>query len=189
VGRDWQALFNGRDLDGWQQLGGGRWAVRDGQLVLEHDDARRPGYLVHAVTARDFHARFRCRVECGDSGFFFRSRRHPRTPTEVTGPQVQLNVEPERGLGGLYELHGRGWLAKPPPALTAGLPSDSGWLACEVEARGDWVTVRVNGVETVRLHDGGADNLFRGPGAFALQIHGGGCCRVFFRDIAVLLLD
>ena len=34
----------------------------------------------------------------GDSGFLYRSRTQPHNPLDVIGPQVQLNMDPEKGL-------------------------------------------------------------------------------------------
>ncbi len=176
----WQRLFNGQDLSGWKHLGGGRVFVRDGLLVLRNDPQRRTGYLVSERKASDFEAHIRCRVIQGDSGFCFHCRPHPRTPIEIVGLQVQLNVEPDRGLGGLFEMHGRGWLAKPSENLSP-RPGRRDWIDCRVRAGGPRIQVWLNGEPTVDLEDtGGA-----AEGFFALQIHGGGHCQVEFEELAV----
>lgn len=178
----WNELFNGKDLTGWTQLGGGTARVEKGVLILEHDPQRRPGYLVADLPpVRDFEAIVVCRVPTGDSGFFFRGKRHPLHATEFMGPQVQLNQQPGRGLGGIFELHGRCWVCKPEaaPLVKAGE-----WLTCAVTAQGPRLQVTINGVRVVDVTDAGADNHFQGAGRFALQIHGGGYCRAEFRRLA-----
>lgn len=191
----WQSLFNGEDLDGWRHLGGGKASVQDGVLVLENDEGCKSGYLVSDVSARDFAARLRCKIVSGDSGLFFRSRRHARTPTEIMGPQVQLNIEPDRGLGGIFELHGRGWIAKPPPEVNERLLHDLDWVDCEIHAQGNQVSVVLNGRSTVRFADdepAKQEDTFKTyptGGFFALQIHGGCMCKVLFREISVMILD
>jgi hypothetical protein len=183
----WQRLFNSQNLDGWKHLGGGRCSVRDGLLVLENDAERRPGYLVSNVTAHDFRARVRCKVLQGDSGFFFRSCRHPRVPTEIMGPQVQLNTEPGRGLGGIFELHGRGWVRKVDPAVNTRLLESLDWIDCEIEVRGNRTQVAINGVRTITLEE--EPPASPDANLIALQIHGGGYCQVLFAEIAVQVLN
>ena len=182
----WTELFNGHDLAGWHHLGGGTARVEQGILILENDAERRPGYLVaDHVPVRDFVAVLECRIPTGDSGFFFRGEPHPRHKTEFQGPQVQLNTQPERGLGGIFELHGRCWVSKPRGARTARLERDDAWFTCTMAARGPRLQVTVNGVPTVDITDAGTDNHFQGAGHFALQIHGGGPCRAEFRRLAI----
>jgi hypothetical protein len=186
---EWQSLFNGRDLEGWQHLGGGKVFIQDGLLTLEHDHERTPGYLVSNVKARDFEAHLVCKIITGDSGFFFRSRLVKGNPREVTGPQVQLNVEPGRGLGGIFELHGRAWIQKPARELEAELLRGLDWIECDLRVHGEQILAMINGRQVVDLLDGGSENEFREPGFFALQIHGGGYLKVLFREITVRGLE
>jgi hypothetical protein len=186
----WVELFNARDLSEWHKLGGGKAFVKDGLLILEHDAERRPGYLVSDFApVRDFQAIVVCRVPTGDSGFFFRGEPHPLHATEFRGPQVQLNMQPGRGLGGIFELHGRSWVCKPDVATEARIREGADWITCELTVKGPRIQVRINGVPTVDITDAGADNHFQEAGRFALQIHGGGYCRAEFRRIAVRRLD
>jgi hypothetical protein len=181
----WQPLFNGRDLSGWQHLGGGRVSVRDGLLILEHDGEYQPGYLISKLTARDFVARVRCKIEQGDSGFFYRCHRDPRTPTTILGPQVQLNRDTH--FGGIYETQGRGWVQKPLTSSAVGV--GAGWLDGEIAVRRDHVHVIIEGQKLVDFEDDPIGNSFQEAGLFALQIHGGGTCHVLFERIDVQVLD
>jgi hypothetical protein len=186
---EWQALFNGHDLAGWRHVGGGRSFVRDGVLCLANDGERRTGYLVSTVQARNFRAKLRCQVPTGDSGFYFRARVDPHTPAEVLGPQVQLNFQPDSGLGGLFEPQGRGWLVKPSPDLNARLVERALWIDCDIEVVDRRVRVKVDGVTTVDFTDADPDNRYLEAGFFALQIHGGGHCDARFASITLQLLD
>jgi 3-keto-disaccharide hydrolase len=107
----------------------------------------------------------------------------------VTGPQVQLNIEPGCGLGGIFELHGRAWLQKPTAALEAELLHELDSFACELCARGERIKVTVNGRRIVDFDDRAPENKFLAPGFFALQIHGGGHLKVLFREISVRTLE
>lgn len=172
-----QPLFNGKDLTGWEKIGGGQVRVEKGILILEHDDARKPGYLICThPPIRDFELRLRCRISEGDSGLFFRGQRHPLHAEEFMGPQVQLNVQPRSGLGGIFEHHGRGWVKKTPAEQNAKLIDGIDWFDVVLHAEGPRLYVRVNGQTTIDFEDRGSENHFQRAGAWALQIHGG--CRV-----------
>jgi hypothetical protein len=54
---------------------------------------------------------------------------------------------------------------------------------------GDHIVVTINEHTTVDFLDDAPDNDFRGQGLLALQIHGGGYCRVLLREMAVRVLD
>ncbi len=176
-------LYSGNDLAGWERIGGGHAFVADGKLILTHDDKMKPGYLVCTrPPCRDFIVKARCRVPVGDSGLFFRGERHPLHAGEFQGPQVQLNLALGRGLGGLFEHHGRGWIKRPEEKLTAGRRADD-WFYLELRAEGPRLIVKIDGQTMVDASDGGADNHFLRAGRFALQIHGGGPVRAEFERI------
>jgi len=181
----WVELFNGRDLLGWRLVGGGRASVRDGLIVLENDSERRSGYLVSELSPKDFQLEFCCRIEMGDSGLLFRAHPEPRTPTEFIGPQVQLNRATDAGLGGVYESHGRGWLARPAQDIETALARHGEWLHVQLDVTGPQVRVQVNGLETANLEDTDPANRFVGAGRLGWQIHGGCFVRVYIKSIRV----
>ncbi|MCS6975390.1 MAG: DUF1080 domain-containing protein [Gemmatales bacterium] len=166
------SLFNGRDLTGWEHLGGGVVEVRDGMIHLENDGSHRPGYLATTACFGDFQARFRCKVLDGDSGLFFRAHRDPNHPDGLIGPQVQLHPSADRGLGGLFETQGRGWLCKPSQSLVQSVLGKSDWLEGQVVLRGRSVCVVMNGVVTADWQD---DGTMADAGCLAIQMHGAGC--------------
>ncbi len=175
----WQPLFNGKDLTGWVHLGGGQAKVEKGILIMQNDTLRQPGYLLctHA-SPHNFEIRMRCRVLAGDSGLFFRCQRHPLHQQEVMGLQVQLNVQPRSGLGGIFEHHGRGWVQKTPDALHAQLTKDREWLHVYLYVKGQRIWVQVNEVTTVDFMDSESENQKQPANAWALQIHGGCPCHI-----------
>jgi hypothetical protein len=105
------------------------------------------------------------------------------------GPQVQLNMQPGRSLGGLFELHGRGWLRKVDPAVNTRLLEGLQWIDCDVAARGPVVEVSINGEQIVYWKEEQATSPLTEGGFFALQIHGGGFCTVLVQELAVRRLD
>ncbi|HEY1377233.1 MAG TPA: family 16 glycoside hydrolase, partial [Gemmataceae bacterium] len=164
------ALFNGKDLTGWEPSPGGQanWRVVDGALVAGREgfDPKERCYL---MTARGDYADYQLRVEArlsatADSGVFLRLQ--PFTAAGVTGHEqgyeVQLNCE-ARGnnqTGGVF--------VRPPAGdpLVAHreertLAAANEWLTLEVTARGGRITTRVNGVPAADYTDP-APHLARG---------------------------
>ena len=88
------ALFNGRDLTGWDAEPG-LWTVRDG-VIVGTSEVGRPktnSFLIWKGTVRDFELRATVRIE-GDnnSGLQYRSRRLPEiTPWTIMGYQCDVH--------------------------------------------------------------------------------------------------
>ena len=112
----WVPLFDGKDLSGWRKNGEERWEAEDGTIVGE-STVGHYGYLTTEKTYRDFDLRLRFRPEAaGNSGVFFHSRITGTDPThgpDIEGMQVEVDPNPGKHTGGLYESGGRGWVAQP----------------------------------------------------------------------------
>jgi 3-keto-disaccharide hydrolase len=170
-----EALFNGKNLDGWEPIGNAsksHWVVKDGLLVNEAHGAN----LRSTRTFDDFKVHFE--VNCPDkanSGFYLRGRY-----------EMQLEYEPEssepmeRQMGSIY-----GRLAP-----SKELPRTPGqWETFDITLVGRTVTVVRNGVKVIDRKEiegitGGALNADEGePGPFYIQgDHTGG---LQFRNITV----
>ena len=51
----WTTLFDGKDLDGWDQVGGSNWHVADGAIVADTmADKKEAGYLVTKKSYKNF---------------------------------------------------------------------------------------------------------------------------------------
>ncbi len=170
-----EALFDGKDLDGWEPVGNAdnsHWTVKGGLLVNETRGAN----LRTKRQFEDFKVHFE--VNCPDdanSGFYLRGRY-----------EVQLEYEPlsknppERRIGSVY-----GRLA---PSVE--LPRTPGkWEVFDITLVGRTVTVVRNGVTTIDGKEiegitGGALDANEGePGPFYIQgDHTGG---LQFRNLTV----
>lgn len=170
-----EALFNGRDLTGWEPMGDpskSHWTVKDGLLV----NAEHGANLRTTRTFDDFKLHFE--VLCPDhanSGFYLRGRY-----------EVQLEYEPlsanppERRIGSIY-----GRIA--PEGDVARTPGQ--WETFDVTLVGRTLTVVRNGVVTIKGKEiegitGGALNGNEAePGPFYIQgDHTGG---LKFRNITI----
>lgn len=169
------ALFDGKDLDGWQPIGdtaNNHWVVKDGLLVNEAHGAN----LRTAATFNDFKVHFE--VNCpqpANSGFYLRGRYEVQIEyeTEVTEP-------PERSMGSIYGRLG-------PVQMLPRTPGK--WESFDVTLVGRTVTIVRNGVTIIDNKQidgitGGALDANEGqPGPFYIQgDHTGG---LKFRNITV----
>ena len=168
-----EALFNGKNLDGWEPLnpGSSHWVVENGQLVNKEHGSN----LKTTRSFNDFKVHFE--VNCpnhANSGFYLRGRY-----------EVQLEYEPlssnppERRIGSIY---GR--------ITPKDLPRKPGtWETFDVTLVGRTVTVVRDGVTTIDhkeiegITGGALDANEAEPGPFYIQgDHTGG---LKFRNITV----
>jgi len=179
----WQPLFNGRDLDGWHPVPGGKWEVVDGTILGTSPRSEpRHGLLMTDKRFKNFRVRAKFKVTSGDSGFYFRVE---KTNTHVSVRGFQAEVDNSREVGGLYETSMRAWVSKPDPKLIARTVKPGEWTDLLVTAVGDDITVFLNGVKVTELL---GDKKCLKEGHIALQLHGGQDMKVQFKDLAIMEL-
>src|SRR5580704_2580182 len=139
----WVTLFDGKNLDNFNQIGNANWHLEDGSVVADKGN----GFLVTKNTYTDYQIRAEFWID-GDanSGIFIRC------------------TDPEKvGSGTAYEVNI--WDARPDPSYGTGaivnvgkvdpMPHAAGkWNVYEVTAKGSTFTVTLNGQKTV---DGAQD--------------------------------
>ena len=184
--KSWLSLFDGKDLSGWKNNGSEKWVVDDG-AILGESTVGKYGYLTTEKTYRDFNLRLRFKCETdGNSGVFTRSRitgESPKTGPDIEGMQVE--VDPTRHTGGLYESGGRGWVALPTPEGERAIkPRD--WNDLEILAQGNHIITRLNGVQIVDFTDPAPRFT---EGVIGLQLHTGGGVKIRFKDIYIQELN
>jgi len=166
-----EPLFNGKDLTGWEPMGGNsHWVVENGEMVNQAHGA-------NIKTTRQFddlklHVEFNC-PDGGNSGIYLRGRYEVQIEYEPT-PEDKLHM-----MGSIYS-------ALPP---TRDLPRTPGkWESFDVTLVGRHVTVRRNNVQTIDadipgITGGAIDSDEAAPGPFYIQgDHTGG---LRFRNITV----
>ncbi|MEC9056258.1 MAG: DUF1080 domain-containing protein [Verrucomicrobiota bacterium] len=179
----WQPLFNGKDLDGWHPVPGGKWEVVDGTILGTSPRSEpRHGLLMTDKCFKNFRVRAKFKVTSGDSGFYFRVE---KTNTHVSVRGFQAEVDNSREVGGLYETSMRAWVSKPDPKLIARTVKPGEWTDLLVTAVGDDITVSLNGVKVTELL---GDKKCLKEGHIALQLHGGQDMKVQFKDLAIMEL-
>lgn len=180
--QEWKPLFDGKTLKGWHALPGGNWKVENGIIVgtSEKSDPNH-GLLVTDSNYSDFELRVKFLVIKGNSGLYFRVN-------EIGGPYgvegFQAEIHPSESVGGLYETGGRGWVVEPDSNEVKKWNKPGEWNTMTVLAKGQSVTVHVNGFKTAEIHN----DPGRTAGHIALQLHGDQDMLVSFKDIEIKIL-
>jgi acetyl esterase/lipase len=184
----WRSLFNGRDLEGWSQVGTAKWRVEDGTIVGGQDgDPKRSGLLTTSGQFRDFELKLEFMIdEHGkyNSGVYLRN---DSGTAERTGYQVNIGRgAAEEFCAGLFTDR---WLAK-------GDENDSirkklDWNQLHIIARGGHVQVTLNGLKVVDFTDPDPPMKFLQEGVVGFQTYGAEghagwvkFRRIFIRELA-----
>ena len=176
-----EPVFNGRNLDGWEVDTPGAWSVRDGMIIGRHAGLKYNDFLRTRRHYSDFRLRLKFRLlnGQGNSGIQFRSKPVPDSH-EVSGYQADIG---QQYWGCLYdESRRKKILAQAPPESLAGLKKDD-WNEYVITARGNHITLDLNGVRTVDYTESEAG--IEQSGFIALQIHGGPPMEVWFKDLVL----
>ncbi len=182
----WVSLFDGKDLNGWKKNGEEKWVVDRG-AILGVSNIGKYGYLTTDKTYSNFKLRLRFRCETkGNSGVFTRSKitgDSPKTGPDIVGMQVE--VDPTRHTGGIYESGGRGWVAQPTAEGERAI-RPCRWNKLEILAQGNHYVTRLNGKQIVDFTDSAPKFT---DGVIGLQLHTGGGVSIRFKDIYIQELN
>ncbi len=169
--RDSEALFDGKSLKGWKQLGGAAdYKVIDGAIVGSSKPGVPNSFLVTEKTYGDFILEFDVRQDVGpaNSGVQFRSLSTPDFENgRVHGYQTDIDPSPRQWSGSIYEEAQRGWFYTNdmnPPAKA--LYKFGQWNHYRVEAIGPRLRVWINDGAVCDVIDDATREGF-----FGLQVH------------------
>jgi hypothetical protein len=158
-------LFNGRDLAGWvTPADKSLFTVEDGEIVgrTTKERLKKNEFLCTDKSYGDFVLKAKVKFRNGNSGIQFRSRRS--ADGVVSGPQADV-ADGYWGL--LYEERRRGILERYPPEKANALVKKNDWNAFVITAKGQHVTIDLNGTRIIDR----TDPKFDKEGIIALQIH------------------
>ncbi|HVI14495.1 MAG TPA: DUF1080 domain-containing protein [Pseudolabrys sp.] len=166
----WVTLFDGKSLDGWDQVGESNWRVEDGAIVVDKMAGKEPGYLVSKKPYKNFIVRVEFwPSDDANSGIYFRCL-DPKKITDRTCYEANVfdqRPDPSYGTGAITRY-----------VEVSSMPKTGGkWNTYEVTANGRDITVVLNGQTTAKLRNGMFDE-----GPIALQ-HGAGAIK--FRKVEV----
>jgi len=164
----WIALFDGSNLDNWDEIGNANWRIEDG--IVQADNGKE-GYLVSKDAYTDFDIRAEFWVDDeANSGIYFRCT-DPKNISSKTAYEANIydkRPDPTYGTGAIVNV------AKVVPMPKAG----GKWNTYEITAKGAKFSVTLNGQRTV---DGAQDTKFP-SGLIALQ-YGSGIVK--FRKVLI----
>jgi hypothetical protein len=179
-GEDWITLFNGKDLNGWVNIGQEKWTVEDGTLhgVAVTKDY---GYLQTERSYKDFQlaVKFKCEGD-GNSGVFFHTAFKPGTADVTQGLQFEIDCTLMQHTAGIYG-DGRAWIVWPAPENEIVVRRGE-WNEYLLKVEGNRYIARLNGVPMIDFTDP-TPKSFDGP--IALQLHSGGKGDMRFKDIYI----
>lgn len=166
----WTTLFDGKNLDEWNQVGESNWHVEDGAVIADKMAGKEAGYLVSKKSYKNFIVRVEFwPSDDANSGIYFRCL-DPKKITDRTCYEANIfdqRPEPSYGTGAITRY------VEINPMPKAG----GKWNTYEVTANGRDITVVLNGQTTAKLRNGMFDE-----GPIALQ-HGAGTIK--FRKVEV----
>lgn len=169
----WEDLFNGENLDGWNQKGGeATYTVEDGEIVGRTVLNTPNSFLCTNEDYSDFILELELKVDPKlNSGVQFRSLSDPDYRNgRVHGYQCEVDPSDRAWSGGIYDEARRGWLYPltfNPDAKSAFNVEE--WNKYRIEAIGDSLRTFVNGIPVANLRD-----ELTSKGFIALQVHGVG---------------
>jgi len=187
-----QSLFNGKNLDGWQQAGPGRFVVVDGMLKTEGGMG-----LLWYTRAKIGHSRlrvvFKLNAKDSDSGVFIRI---PEKPTE---PWMPVNRGYEVEIGDWPDDYScTGVLYTFTKALSRPVKPMGEWNTLEITIDGPRTVIFLNTIKVTDFTEGdpvpdkhpGSIDPDRGPrpdsGYIGLQNHPGS--EVYFKQVSLIPL-
>ncbi len=198
----WRELFNGKDLEGWEQKGGeAKYGVEDGAIVGTSVPDTGNSFLCTKDRFSDFELQFEFKAHPSlNSGVQFRSNSlRAYKDYRVHGYQCELEQEGQDRdwFCGIYDESRRGWLF-PKKSDTAHcekfgeegkrLWKEGEWNQIRIRCEGDRIQTWLNGEPRADFEDGMTNEGFIG-----LQVHGVGDketpMNVYWRNIRIKELD
>ncbi len=186
----WTQLFNGKDLSGWKvNENTATFTVRDGAIVA-HGNRSHCFYVGDFAnhSFKDFELTVDVMTLPKSNGGIYIDTEYQDSGWPAKGFEVQVNNtfpgDPRR-TGSLYEVED----------VHEQLVKDNEWFTEDIVAKGNTISVKVNGREVVHWTqpadwNGTKDFPGRriGPGTIALQGHDPGST-VYYKNIRIRLLD
>ena len=173
------SLFNGKDLTGWEAIGGARWFVEDGTLVGTQGDNQAAGDLLTKAAYKDFLLTVTYKVEwpC-NTGIWFRYQ----SPDKAYQADILEYTKPECYSGTLY-CPGKMFLAMNTDKT---LVKRYDWNKMVVRAEGTRIQIWLNGRQVADVHDQTSDS-----GRIGFQVHAGNVfsrMKIIVREVLIELL-
>lgn len=180
-------LFDGKTFKGWQGDLGKSWTITDGAIVGGNGEDMIPHN--EFISTQEQFSNYSLKLQfklTGTEGFVnggvqFHSQRIKDPDFEMTGYQADLG---EGFWASLYDESRRNKLlvtADPEVVKSTLKPND--WNDYEVKTVGRHIQIYLNGIQTVDYTE--EDKNIPQSGHIALQLHGGGRTKVYYKNIVL----
>ena len=186
---EWETLFNGKDIDGWEKKGGvATYKVEDGCIVGTTKPNTPNTFLCPPKKYSDFELTFDVKCDPAlNSGVQIRSisnadevpsglsekdlvkAKKKANGKSLFGPQVEIAAN-GNAAGVWFEAVG-GWLLNPKPEITNKVYKKEDWNSYRILVKGDHIQVWVNGTQ---ISDGKDTRSNFKNGRLGFQVHGVG---------------
>ena len=195
-----QALFNGKDLNGWKKVGGSAsYEVKDGAIRGFGEKIRGNTFLRTEEEFGDFILTFQFKFldKSGNSGCMFRAfQKGEKKDGRVTGYQCEHDnfKNPQRAwTAGIFDEARRGWLYPNKKTATAEekkaftqqgdrLFDWEGWNTIVIKCKGNHLQTFLNGERRADFTDTDEKNTDL-KGFIAFQVHGGKSGDILWRNV------
>jgi hypothetical protein len=173
------ALFNGKNLDGFEGLIDQFWSVKDGAIVGQSpkEGLKFNTFLCSKQKFKDFEMSFQVKMtKSGNSGIQIRSKIINQEKFAVGGPQADMGAQ---YWGSLYGEQFGGMMKAADAKLVKETVKADDFNDYAIRCVGKKVTIKLNGKTTVD------EEFAKMPedGIIAFQLHAGGQMEVIFRNI------
>jgi Domain of Unknown Function (DUF1080) len=185
-GGEFEQLFDGRTLSGWEGDTKGTWRVEEGAIVGGSLDENVPRneFLCTRRSYGDFELKVTFKLlgdpKQANAGIQFRTKRIPKHH-EVSGYQADIG---QQYWGALYDESRRNrTLAGPNQSDVEKLVKLGDWNRYIIRAEGARIRLWLNDTLTVDYTE--RDAWIERKGVVGLQIHGGAKAKVYYKDITI----
>jgi hypothetical protein len=187
----WTPLFNGKDLKGWNQLGGkAKYQATNGEIVGTTVANEGNSFLATEKTYRDFILELEFNIDsmADRPGIQFRSEsKADYQKGRVHGYQFEIDPTQRSWTGGIYDEGRREWLypMELNPNVKKAFRGPGQWNRVRIECIGNSLRTFLNGMPAAHLIDD-----MTAEGFIALQVHAVGKPedvgkRIRFRNIRI----
>jgi hypothetical protein len=176
-GGEWMMLFDGNNLDGWEQVGGQATYEVQNNAIVGTSGKGPNAFLFHEKTFKDFELVFEVKLDDNPLNSGVQVRSHVgevRGAAHLIGPQVEIEAAPPAEVfssppgeaGYIYgEGMGTGWLTK--ERQRGKVFKNGQWNKFRVKAKGDRIQTFINGKPVADL----TDERTNQEGVIGLQVH------------------
>jgi hypothetical protein len=180
-------LFDGKTFKGWQGDLGKSWTIDDGAIVGGNGRDMIPHN--EFISTQEQFSNFSLKLEfklIGTEGFVnggvqFHSQRIKDPDFEMIGYQADLG---EGFWASLYDESRRNkLLVTADPEIIKSTLKPNDWNTYEIKTMGRHIQIYLNGIQTVDYTE--EDENIPQSGHIALQLHGGGRTKVYYKNIVL----